>query len=322
MLRPMNALKRIVVSLLMVSLVACGVATPIPTAPATTAPSLTPIAPSISATTTISPTNIPTASPESDVAPNCKIANEEGRLYLLSDQEFHDLRTTAGKLNRALAAHYPEWANYTQPVPWSTQPVKLGEIIVSASINIELNLQINPAVTLVTLGDSLNWQLPANEDLFSKSREISLTLEQYASDWNDPQKSLRSQYPEVANSGTYALYAFFNYNLDRLQGWCNTYQQLFGEAPSSLSVNALSEPSSTIEPFIEKPFLNPDTSFIRANAFFNHKYPLYSDEGDGYKDFTVRFDSLKAEKSSEPFVDVTTDHCLFPLMIYLLRWNL
>jgi hypothetical protein len=64
---------------------------------------------------------------EPDVAPNCKISNEEGQLYLLSDQEFRDLRTHEGILDQALAAHYPEWANYTQSVPWSTQPVKLGK---------------------------------------------------------------------------------------------------------------------------------------------------------------------------------------------------
>ena len=94
----------------------------------------------------------------------------------------------------------------------------MGEIIVAASLDEYSNLQINPAVTLVTLGDSLDWQLPSNTDLFLKSQEISEELDRLAFDWEDPQnESLRSQYPEVANSGTYALYAFFNYNLDRLQ---------------------------------------------------------------------------------------------------------
>lgn len=70
------------------------------------------------------PTNTYTATPELGIAPNCRIANEEGQLYLLNDQEFRDLRTTDGKLDRALAAHDPEWAKYAQTVPWSTQPVK------------------------------------------------------------------------------------------------------------------------------------------------------------------------------------------------------
>jgi len=241
MLMLMNLLKQakklVTLAISTILLVACGIATPAPTVTATTVPSITPSTPSITPspipTTTSSPTNTLTASPEPDVAPNCRITNEGGQLYLLNDQEFRDLRTGEGKLDRALAAHYPEWANYTQPAPWSTQPVKLGEIIVSASLDVELNLQINPAVTLVVLGESLNWQLPANTDLFSKSREISLILKQHDFDWvDDPQnESLRSQYPEVANNATYALYALFNFNLDSLQSWCNSYQQLFGTPP-------------------------------------------------------------------------------------------
>ena len=228
MLRPMNKLKLIVVSLLLVSLAACGV-TPMSTTIATTAPSLTPIAPSTTAAIMPSPTNIPTASLEPDITPNCKIANEAGQLYLLSDQEFRDLRTTPGKLDQVLTNNYPEWANYTQMVPWSTQPVKLGEIIASVSHDEESNLQISAAVTLVTLGDSLDWQLPSNTDLYLKAQEISTELNRLSFEWENPfDDSLRRQYPEVANSGTYALFIFFNSKLDRLQHWCNTYQQLFG----------------------------------------------------------------------------------------------
>lgn len=192
--------------------------------------------PLATASYTPSPLPLPTAphtvSPEPDVAPNCEISNEEGQLYLLSDQEFRDLRTHQGIVDQALAAHYPEWAHYTQIVSGNTEPVKLGDIIVSVSYDEESNLQINPAVTLVTLGDSLNWQLPPNTDLYLKSQEISIELNRLSFDWEDPfDDSLRRQYPEVANSGTYALYAFFDYNLDRLQSWCSTYQQLFGTSP-------------------------------------------------------------------------------------------
>lgn len=211
----------------------------LPTQPAilaTTTPSPLPFVLLATASYTPSPIPLPTTtytvSPEPDITPNCKITNEQGHLYLLSDQEFHSLFTTAGKLDRALAGHYPEWANYTQMVSWNTQPVKLGEIIVSASIDIESNLQINPAVTLVTLGDKLEWQLPSNTDLYLKAQEVSTGLERLSWDWDRPQnESLRNQYPEIANSGTYAFYLFFNHNLDRLQSWCNTYQQLFGTSP-------------------------------------------------------------------------------------------
>ena len=202
-----------------------------PTVIATTTASPSPIPPATASHTPTAiplPTNTYTAAPEPDIAPNCKMTNEKGQFYLLSDKEFSDLGTTESVLDQALVTHYPEWANYRQMVPWSTQPVKLGEVIVSASLD-EYLRQINPAVTLVVLGESLNWQLPASTDLFSKSREISLTLQQHDYDWVDPQnESLRNQYPEVTNTATYALYAYFNHNLDRLHSWCNIYEQLFG----------------------------------------------------------------------------------------------
>jgi len=150
----------------------------------------------------------------------------------LSDQEFHDLGILESELDQALAAHYPEWASYTQTVSWSTQPEKLGAIIVAASLDEYSSLQINAAVTLVVLGESVHWQLPSNTDLYLKSQEISEELDRLAFDWENPQnESLRSQYPEVTNSATYAIYTYFNHNLDRLQSWCNIYQQLFGTPP-------------------------------------------------------------------------------------------
>lgn len=215
---------------------ACGNTSTAPAVIATTA--LSPPPPILSLTPSHTPSAIPlptntyTASPEPDIAPNCRIDNEDGQLYLLSDAEFHDLGTLESELDRALARHYPEWASYTQTVSWSTQPEKLGAIIVAASLDEYSSLQINAAVTLVVLGESVHWQLPSNTDLYLKSQEISEELDRLAFDWEDPQnESLRSQYPEVTNSGTYALYLFFNSRLDRLQRWCNTYQQLFGTPP-------------------------------------------------------------------------------------------
>ena len=126
---------------------------------------------------------------------------------------------------------YPEWGLYEQQVPWDTKPVKLGEIINSASLNNDLNLQINSKVALVTLGLSLNWQLPANSDLYLKSQEISLKLNHLSSDWEwAGSESLHTQFPEVTNAATYALDIFYDQDIDRLKTWCNTYQKLFGSS--------------------------------------------------------------------------------------------
>ena len=296
-------------------LTACGGIPPTSaiTATASTEPSLTPFTPSITPSpipvTTPVPTNTFTVTPEPDIAPNCRIANEEGQLYLLSDQEFRDLRTHEGILNQALAIHYPEWAHYTQMVPSSTQPVNLGEIMVSASLNIELNLQINAAVTLVTLGDSLDWQLPSNTDLYLKSQEISTELNRLSLDWDNPyNESLRSQYPEVANSGTYALYAYFNYNLDRLQTWQQTYRRLFGEeAPQANSTDTVILEATGFEPFLALPFEHPETKFWTVNSFFDHQSPLYSQETS--VDTLYRFDGKLIQKNVDHGIYVSLAEC-------------
>jgi hypothetical protein len=199
----------------------------------TTTPSSLPFFPVATGSYTPSAVPLPTAtytvSPEPGIAPNCEIVDGAGQFYLLSEKEFHSIFTTGAKLDRVLAMHYPEWANYRQMVSWSTQPVTLGEIINNTSLDVERNLQINAAVILVTLGEDLNWQLPPNTDLFLKAEEISLEINRLSLDWEAPQnESLQSQYPQVANSGTYALYIFFNSEQDRLQRWCNTYRILFG----------------------------------------------------------------------------------------------
>ena len=138
---------------------------------------------------------------------------------------------TEDELNQALANNFPEWANYEQNVRWSSEPAKLGEIVLNASFQEQFAL--NPAVTLITLGESMNWQLPSNSDLFFQSLDISERLNKLVFEWTNPEnEAIRAHYPEVSNGATYALYVFFNYDIERLQTWCNTYQQLFGTSSS------------------------------------------------------------------------------------------
>jgi murein DD-endopeptidase MepM/ murein hydrolase activator NlpD len=236
-------------------------------------------------------------------------AQSEQTMNVISDQEFRDLRTTPGKLDQVLTNNYPEWANYTQMVPWSTQPVKLGEIIVSVSHDEESNLQINAAVTLVTLGDSLNWQLPSNTDIYLRSQEISTELNRLSFDWENPfDDSLRRQYPEVANSGTYALYAFFDYNLDRLQSWQQTYRGLFGEGLlQTTSADADLLEATGLEPFLALPFEHPETKFWTLNAFFDHQSPLYGD--DTAPNILYRFDGELIQKDVPNGIYVSLEEC-------------
>jgi hypothetical protein len=213
-------------------LTACGVAAPIPIASATVIPTFITFTPSPIPTKTPSPTNIPTSTSEPAISPGCTIVNEKGQLFVLSNKEFSDLWSHERAIDQALARYYPEWANYRQTVSWSTEPVKLSEILNSASFDNEMNLQINSTVILVILGMSLDWQLPAHSDLFLKSREISLKLNDPALEWDTPgNEQLHLRFPNISNSASYALYTFFNTDQGKLGEFCTTYQKLFGTRP-------------------------------------------------------------------------------------------
>ena len=231
MLLSMTISKRILILstliLTAIQLAACGIATPAPTVTVTTAPSLTSSSPSPISATTPSPTNTLTATAEPNISPNCTIVNKAGKLYILSEKEFFAFGPSEKELDQALANNYPEWANFEQSVSWYSEPVKLGKIVEAASF--QEQYYFNPAATLVTLGESLNWQLPSDGDLYLQSLAISERLVHSAFEWIKPENEyIRTQYPEVSNGATYALYVFFNYDKEKLQVWCYTYQRLFG----------------------------------------------------------------------------------------------
>jgi len=41
-------------------------------------------------------------------------------------------------------------------------------------------------------------------------------------------ETLRARYPQVANPASYALYAFFDFDLEKLKAWQQEYDALFG----------------------------------------------------------------------------------------------
>ena len=222
-----TTLRKIVVSLFVVSLMACRQVTPVPTLTATISQSLTPITPLITPTSVPSPTYTLTVTPKFGTPTSCIIVNDDGKLYVLNEKEFFAFGPSETKLDEVLIGNHPEWASFKQAVSWYAEPVKVGKIIEAASFREQYSF--NPAVTLVTLGESLDWQIPADGDLYSRALEISEALIRPALEWIKPEnEQLRAQYPQIANSATYALYIFFGQDENQLQTWCNTYQQLFG----------------------------------------------------------------------------------------------
>jgi len=93
-------------------------------------------------------------------------AISEQSIKTLDDQVLFAMGPDDDELDQALADHYPEWANFTQSVQWSSEPAKVGEIVSEASFDEKFAL--NPAVTLTTLGTSLDWQIPPDGDLFAQ----------------------------------------------------------------------------------------------------------------------------------------------------------
>jgi hypothetical protein len=193
-------------------------------------PAISSITPPSLPTITLLLTSTDTPTPAPDTPSGCNILSKDGKLYVLSDEVFFALGPSEEELDQALANNYPEWANYEQNVRWKTESAKLGEIVREASF--QEKFVLNSEVTLVTLGESLNWQIPANTDLFLRSLDISERLNHLWFEWTNPENvQIRARYPEITNAATYAVYIFFGQDESQLQTWCNTYQRLFETPP-------------------------------------------------------------------------------------------
>jgi hypothetical protein len=138
---------------------------------------------------------------------------------------------------------------------------------------------VNPAVLLVTYGVERSWELPANGDLVSEVDGIRAMLHLYESEWILKTVD-QSQYP-VANAATYALYRYFNGDLPKLESWSSSFEALFGVVSNQTMTAALTleSTSSTVTPFLHRPFDQLDYPFRHITSFFDHHYPLYSSEG-------------------------------------------
>jgi hypothetical protein len=221
----MTKIKRLIVSFMILSavlLVACGIATPMPTVTttATLVPSVTPFIPSIT------PTPIPTITSTPDV---CNIAQGQDKIQVMSQDLFTALEPGGPTVfDRILAEQDPAWADLRQSDHGEIRSA--GIIFHETAFGPELGTGVNPAVLLVTYGVDWNWELPANGDLVSEADRIRAALHRHESDWILG-KVDQSQYPPIANAATYALYRYFNGDLSKLEAWCRTYVQVYDVSP-------------------------------------------------------------------------------------------
>jgi murein DD-endopeptidase MepM/ murein hydrolase activator NlpD len=138
---------------------------------------------------------------------------------------------------------------------------------------------VNPRVLLVTAGVALDWQIPPDRPLPKAIAEIGGQLrEHYLAFRFNPR--VRAQHPEVVNAASYALYAFFGYDREKVRLWEQTYQALFG-APRLSVAAAMPTPNATPRPFMARPFAQPPvpTPFYTLNSFLDHDAPYTYNEG-------------------------------------------
>jgi hypothetical protein len=215
----MKTVKIFQVLLFIALLTACGI-TPPPTALPTATPDLkTP-------TASITPSPTPSITPTPDF---CSSSQWQDHLRIVSEDRFTSLEPGGPPLfDRILVQQNPAWANFQQEVHgeiWSA-----GVTFHEIAFGPQLGTGVSPAVLLVTYGLERNWELPANGDLRSEVDNIRAVLRQHDSDWILG-KVDQSQYPAIANGATYALYRYFSGDLSKLETWCRTYMQVYGESP-------------------------------------------------------------------------------------------
>jgi hypothetical protein len=150
-------------------------------------------------------------------------------LLILSNDLFTALEPGgAVDFDRILMEQNPAWADFQQYDHGEMR--NAGVIFHETAFGPELGTGVNPAVILVTYGMERNWELPVNGDLVSEVDSIRAMLRQYELDWILKTVD-QSQYPSMVNAATYALYRYFNGDLSKLEGWCRTFVQVYGELP-------------------------------------------------------------------------------------------
>src|SRR3989304_2243036 len=170
--------------------------TPAPTMDTTSGrPSLTP-----------SPTSTPMVQPSSTASPSptprpCELA-ARAPLTLIDDDVYFSFGPTSNEIDEALASAYPQWLGFRQTV--MERPLTAGDVFKQASFG-GSEYGVNPAVLLVVVGMDLNWEPPADGDLFGRAVQAGKTLRPFYVDYYT-EEQVRAAYAHIGNASTYALY--------------------------------------------------------------------------------------------------------------------
>jgi hypothetical protein len=203
---------------LTMQLVACGIVTPAPTLTSST-PSITP-SPINTITQTATAIPLPTCTP----LPVTYIHVIDETVYNYVDAGIElGAKGAIEVLRQALADYHPEWA----------QEDDLAGYVWDHS-NAQM-IGVNPRVLLVTAGISLDWQIPNDHDMRDDIVKVGVTLTQHYRDFRFNEE-LQAAYPQVADAANYALYVFFDYDLEKLDAWQQEYDRMFGDVQPRILV--------------------------------------------------------------------------------------
>ncbi len=284
-----SGIKILSLFLFLAVITACAGYGPAPAASATISASPTPDywltyppTATVTATATRTPTRAPTFTYIASSLPTCTPV-PPGLVYVIDEGVYNDVEPgiemgvweAIDVLQGALERRAPVWAQYR----WRDSKGKehsLAEYIWDVSS--AQRIGVNPRVLLVTAGMALDWQVPKGKDLLRAISEVGVTLtEHYHAFLFD--EALRARYPQVANAASYALYAFFDYNMEKLHAWQQIYQNLFGH--DALSLAAAPIPNAFPRPFMARPFAQPPvpTLFYTIYSFLDHNAPYRYSEG-------------------------------------------
>ena len=173
-------------------------------------------------------TSTATVTPVATFVPTCTPL-PPGTLYFISDAQFLGSLTNKGvkSFEAALGQVYPEWA--ALQIRYGGRDWTIGHFLQVIS-GPGSRAATNPKVLITVLGVKYSWQVPGQADLANEFISTSIRLtETYADFLKKP--GLRRRYPQVGNAATYALYRYFNGDLQILREWHATYVRIFGYDP-------------------------------------------------------------------------------------------
>ncbi len=214
-------------------------------------------------------------------------------LIVVSNDYFVSSLSNEGvkQFEAALARAYPEWAALR--IREGEQEWSLGTFLQIISGPGRRNA-VSPEVLVVTVGMKYRWQIPQNRDLARVFIRTGVQMtEDYAAFLNQPE--IRQQHPQVGNAATYALYRYFNGDMQKLQAWRQSYIRIFGIDPvipwRPQKVQQRGVPVRVV-PFMERPFELSTTLRYPVRSFIDHYWPLWKDPDDRLHRFDGRIFSF------------------------------